>query len=207
MGAVVKLKEKQKPSFMDTLASTAKTKTPTTKKSSVPVLDAPPEIKEAVDQYIDAKEREKIATAEKDSAGLQIMDFVKPIQDEDGIKGSFRNSYGVPGTKPQNKVTFVSSNRYSINGEDVDKIEGILGDNFPEMITKKFQVKLKAIIFENAEMQAELMELVGERFNDFFETEVSLAVKEGFNQRIYTAIPEQLDDLRLFCKQYKPSLR
>jgi len=205
---VLKMKEKPRPSFADALASTAKAKAPAAKKTSVPVLEAPQEVKEAVDLYIDAKEREKIATAEKDASGQVIMDFVKPVQDTDGFKGAFRHSYGVPGTKPQNKVTFVSSNRFSLSGEDADKIEEILGKHFPEMIQKKFQVKLKEVVLSDEALQAELMELIGEKFGDFFDTEVSLAVKEGFDQRVYTAVQaEALPDLRTFCRQYKPSLR
>ena len=52
------------------------------------------------------------------------------------------------------------------------------------------------------------MELVGERFADFFDTEVKLNTCDNFSQIIYQAVePEQLDNLRVFARQYKPSIR
>ena len=211
MGAVVKLKERAPaPGFMDMVQSTAKPKTTAkAKKSSVPMLEATAEVKEAVDLYIEAKEREKIATAEKEASGVIITDFVRPIQDGDGFKGAFRNSYGVPGTKPGYKVTHVTQNKYSINAEDAPKIQEILGEeNFGEMMDQTFSVVLKPGVFLDKELQADLMDMVGDRFTDFFDTVTSLKVKEGFIQRIYTAVPEdKLDDLRTFCKPYKPTLR
>jgi hypothetical protein len=63
-------------------------------------------------------------------------------------------------------------------------------------------------VFTDAALQADLMELVGERFADFFETSVSLAVCENFNQLIYQVVePEQVGQLRTFARQYKPSIR
>ena len=53
------------------------------------------------------------------------------------------------------------------------------------------------------------MELLGDRYEDFFETTLSLKVKDGFNRRIYQVPMEEdgLDNLRVFCKPYKPALR
>jgi hypothetical protein len=211
MGKVTNLAEKRatpKPNFMDTLKATAKPKeTTTTKKSSVPVLAAPPEVQEAVDEYIDAKEREKIAKAEMDSAGETIIAFVRPIQDQDGWKRTYRNSYAVPGTKPENKVKFVTKNMFKINAEDSGKIAEILGENFDNLMDRKYDVVLKADVFENQEKQQRLMELVGDAWGEFFETSEKLKVRDGFDERVFEVLDEEgMAKLRVFCQQYKASL-
>jgi len=210
MGKVSNLAEKRapKPNFMDTLKATAKPKeTTTTKKSSIPVLAAPPEIQGAVDEYINAKEREKIAKAEMDVAGETIIAFVKPIQDSDGWKRSYRNSYAVPGTQPGTKVKFVTKNMFKINPEDSGKIEEILGENFDKLIDRKYDVVLKSDVFENPEKQQRLMELVGDAWVEFFETSEKLKVRDGFDERVFDALDEEgMAKLRVFCQQYKPSL-
>jgi hypothetical protein len=134
------------------------------------------------------------------------MEFVRQAQDKDGFAGRFSGSYALMGHRHQAKVVYV--NKYSINPEDQGELAAILGENFDRLIERKFAVKLKDQVFTDAALQAELMELVGERFADFFETSVSLAVCENFNQLIYQVVePEQVGQLRTFARQYKPSIR
>ena len=102
----------------------------------------------------------------------------------------------------------VYANKFTINPEDNSQLQELLGENYEYLITKRFSVKLKAAVFEDKALQAELMELVGERFADFFDTEVKLNTCDNFSQIIYQAVePEQLDNLRVFARQYKPSIR
>ena len=57
-------------------------------------------------------------------------------------------------------------------------------------------------------LKEELMELLGERFGDFFVASVSLKVAEEFDRRIYGFVEkEDLAALRTFARPYKPSLR
>jgi hypothetical protein len=52
------------------------------------------------------------------------------------------------------------------------------------------------------------MKLIGDKFAKFFEVVPNLAVAEGFSRDVYRAVPpEKLAELRLFARQYKPSLR
>ena len=93
MGTVAAKRIEPKKSFADALKATKKDTTTKAKtKSKMPVLEAPKEIKELVDKYIEAKQAEKIAKAEKENAGTEIIDFVKHIQDRDGFAGDFRLS-------------------------------------------------------------------------------------------------------------------
>lgn len=102
----------------------------------------------------------------------------------------------------------VYANKFTIHPEDDGQLMELLGDNYEYLITKRFSVKLKSAVFEDEALQAELMELVGDRFADFFDTEVKLNTCDNFSQIIYQAVePEQLDNLRVFARQYKPSIR
>jgi len=141
-----------------------------------------------------------------DSAGTVLMDFVRTHQDADGFAGRFQGSYALKGNRHQAKVIY--ANKFSINAEDEAELTAILGGNFDNLIEKKFSVKLRGEVFTDDDLQAELMALVGERFADFFETTTSLSVTEGFSREIYRAVPpEQMDALRTYARQYKPSIR
>ena len=205
---VIELKPK-KPGFGAMLKKTAVAKEPAKSKSKMPVLDPPEDVRDAVDEYIDAKTRETMAKTEKEMAESIVLQFTSGVQDVDGYKGNFQNSYAVPGNKPRNQVKYVSSNRYSINAADRDMLEEALGELYPEMVEEDYTVKLKPEVFTDEELQADLMELLGDRYEDFFETTLSLKVKDGFNRRIYQVPMEEdgLDNLRVFCKPFKPALR
>ena len=74
------------------LEKNATAKKPAAKKSSAPSLDAPAEVKAAVDAFNKAKVAEKNAKAEMALHGEKIMSHVRPLADADGFKGSFKNS-------------------------------------------------------------------------------------------------------------------
>lgn len=202
------LEFKQKPSFADALKKTAKKKEPAKKKTTIPDLDAPENVQEAVDDYLAAAKAEKEAKAEKGAAKDVIVDFVQPVQDEDGCKGKFRTSYAVKGKKKGNRAKFISSNRWTIHADDIEDLQDLLGDHFDEMIDQEFKVNLKPEVFEDEDLQNELMGLVGDRFGEFFDTITNVKVKEGFDKTLYKAVDkEKLQDLRLLARQYSPSVR
>ena len=205
-GAVVVLKPKKGVSFGDALAQTAKVAEPKAKKSNMPTLVAPPEVAKAVDAYQDAKTNMKQAEASMNASGETIMGFVRERQDADGFAGRYQGSYAVQGKKHIVKVIY--ANKFTLNPEDEAQLAEILGESFPELVSKSFAVKLRPEVFESEELQDELMALVGERFGVFFETTTNLNVAEGFAQAIYRVVaPEGLPALRTFARQYKPSIR
>ena len=196
---------KPKPSFGAMLGATKKTEA-APKKGKMPTLDAPPEVREAVDRYQEAKATIKQAEAVCDVDGAIITGFVREKQDADGFARKFSGSYAVMGFKSTAKVVY--ANKYSLSGEDAAQLAEILGPNFEPMITQKHTVSLKAEIFEDEALQAELMELVGDRFAEFFETKTTLGVCEEFNKIVYQVLkPEDLENLRVYARQYKPSIR
>ena len=193
------------PSFGDMLGAT-KTTTEAPKKGKMPTLEATPEVKKAVDEYQEAKTAAKQAEAIMEVTGPIITDFVRDRQDADGYAGKFTGSYAVMGHKSTAKVVY--ANKYSLSAEDGPQLAEVLGAEFDRMVTKKAVVTLKAEVFENEAMQTKLMGLLGDSFPEFFETKITLGVAEGFNRDIYRVVtPEKLADLRVFARQYKPSIR
>lgn len=196
---------KPKPSFGAMLGATTTTAT-APKKGKMPTLDAPPEVRTAVDEYQEAKAAAKQAEAVMDLAGAVITNFVRNRQDTDGFAGNFSGSYALMGNRATCKVVF--ANKYSLSAEDGPRLAEILGPELDRMVTKKAVVTLKASVFEDEAAQQKLMALLGDSFPEFFETKITLGVAEGFSRDIYRAVtPEKLADLRVFVRQYKPSIR
>jgi hypothetical protein len=185
--------------------ATVETK-PKPKKSTIPVLEHDDHLAELADTYQEAKVNMKQAEAVMNQAGEQIIKVVQERQDRDGYAGKFANSYQVNGSRHQVKVVY--QNRFSINPQDKGELKNILGNEYERMIVEKPTVKLRAEVLENQELQEELMKCIGGEFAKFFEATVELAVAEGFSKDIYRAVaPEDLSELRLYAKQFKPSLR
>ena len=204
--AVAQLKE-QPMSFDDMLTQTAKPKAKAKAKASMPTLDAPDEIKQEVDRYLEAKKLNKTSKADMDDAGEQIITFVRPHQDKEGYNGKHRHSYAIPGTNGS-QVKYISKNQFSINADDEPQLREIFGDEFDGLIEKKFDVKLRPEVFTDADLKQRLMDLVGQEFGMFFDTAVTLKVAEEFDRRVYTTVGEEdLPALRTFARPYKPSLR
>ena len=193
------------PTFGDMLGATKTTET-APKKGKMPTLDAPPEVKTAVDEYQEAKAAAKQAEAVMDVAGAVITGFVRDRQDADGFAGKFSGSYAVMGNRATCKVVY--ANKFSVSAEDGPQLAEVLGPEFDRMVTKKASVTLKATVFEDEAAQQKLMALLGDSFPEFFETKISLGVAEGFNRDIYRVVDAaKLADLRVFARQYKPSIR
>jgi hypothetical protein len=188
------------------LGATAKTET-APKKGKMPTLEAPPEVKAAVDEYQEAKATMKQAEAIMDVTGAVITDYVREKQDADGFARKFSGSYAVMGNRATAKVVY--ANKYTLSANDEGQLAAVLGlENFNTMIKKWHTVTLKPEVFENPELSGALMELIGDRFADFFETKTSLGVCEEFNKLVYQVLkPADLDDLRVYARQYKPSIR
>ena len=213
MAAVAKVESLQErrqqkgAAFQDMLKKTAAPKKPAAKKSEVPFLVVPAELKEVVDAYVEAKKRMKEAEADVEMAGGQILEYARGCQDKAGFEGRFHSSYKLQGHTE--KVTFVSTNRYSINPDDRDKLSELFGEEgYAELIEEVYSVKLKDEVMTDEFLQGQLMDLVGDQFERFFETTIALKAADGFNAAVYRHVnPEHLESARVFCRQYKPSLR
>ena len=97
-------KLEQTMSFDDMLKQTAKPKAKAKAKSKMPILEAPDEIKQEVDRYIEAKKTNKMSKAEMDDTGETIINYVRPHQDTGGYNETHRHSYVIPGHVKSSKI-------------------------------------------------------------------------------------------------------
>jgi hypothetical protein len=196
------------PAFKKVLEENATTKKPASKKAKgMPVLDnAPSEVKESVDHYVKHKKLMKEAKAEMDAASDVIIEYGENVQDDRGFEGDFSKSYKIHGNEEE--VSFVSSNKHSLNADDEETLKALLGKHFNQLIEEVFSVNLKPEVLESEELQNELMELIGNQFSKFFTTVKSLKVADDFDKNIYTLLNKtKLNNVRSFVKKAKPSLR
>jgi hypothetical protein len=194
--------------FKKALEENATTKKPVSKKAKgMPVLDnAPDVVRESVDHYVKHKELMNEHKAEMDAASDVIIEYGEQVQDDRGFEGNFNKSYKIHGD--QEEVSFVSSNKYSLNAKDEETIKTLLGKHFNELIEEVFSVNLKPEVLENEKLQKELMELIGSQFSKFFDTIKTLKVADDFDKKVYTLLNKtKLNNVRSFVKKAKPSLR
>lgn len=193
--------------FAKALETTSSTKKKSTaRKKGMPILDnAPKDVKESVDAYVESKRLMKEAKADMDFNADIIIDYAEDERDKDGFNGNFSKSYAIHGNGEE--VKFVTSNRYSLNADDEEVLATLLADKFDELIESDFSVELKPEVLENEELQAELMELIGDKFAMFFTTRKTLRVADDFDRKIYLLSEKKVKNIRAFVKQYKPSLR
>lgn len=176
------------------------------KKKTMPVLDnAPPEVKHAVDDFVKHKKLMKEHKADMEAAGDVVIVYGEEHQDKEGFNGDFRKSYKVQGKKEE--VSFISSNRYSLNSDDEEILRTLVEGKFEELFEEIFDVELRPEILQDEKLQAEFMELIGEQFGKFFVTRKTLKVTDDFDKNVYKLNKKKLANLRAYVKQYKPSLR
>lgn len=194
--------------FAKALDATATTeKKSKARKKTTPILDnAPADIKDAVDHYVEHKKLMKEHKAEMDAAGDAIIDYAETERDKDGFAGNFSKSYDVHGNKEE--VKFVTSNRFSVNADDEELLTELLGvGKFAELFETLFNVELRDEVLKDEALQKELMDLIGDKFSKFFTTHKTLRVAADFDSKIYLLDEDDVNSLRSIVKQYKPSLR
>jgi len=192
--------------FMNAVKNSDKVeKSPAKKKSSASVINPSDAIKESVDKLVKSKAALAVAKADIASLEPEIIEAAREVQTGDALKGNFRKSYEIRGN--DSTVKFVSANKFSIAEDDVDDLKVALGDDFDNLITTSYTVKMKAEVFENDELSDELMNLLGDRFGDFFETITNRKVCEDFDKKLFDLDPDVREDVKELAKQAKPALR
>ncbi len=195
--------------FKTALNTNKVTKTTTAKKSSMPIIEVTDQdVEESITAFIDAQSREKSAKADKEFHATNIVSHVRPTQDENAFNGNFSKSYQVK--SDVGTVKFVTADKFSINNDDKPEFEKLFGKkNFDTLMEEEFTVTLKPDVFLNEEKQNELMDLLGDKFNEFFDVDTKLKTKGNFDQNVYGVVKTQskLDEVRTFAKQNKPSIR
>ena len=192
--------------FMNAVKNSDKVeKAPAKKKATGSVINPSDSIKESVDKLVKAKKCLLVAKADIASLEPEIIEVAREVQTDDALKGNFRKSYEIRGN--DSTVKFVSANKFSIAEDDVTDLKAALGDDFDNLITTSYDTRIKAEVYTNEELSDELMELLGDRFSDFFETITSRKVCEDFDKKLFDLDPDVREDVKELAKQAKPALR
>ena len=194
--------------FQKKLTESKNSNSPKGKKETMPVINVTNgETKQYIKDFIDAQKREKIAKSDKEAAGNEIIEVARKIQDKDAFGGKFSKSYRVK--SDDDIVTYVTANKFSLNLDDKETFQKMLGKNFDTLLEEKFNIFVKPEVFQNPELQKELMSLLEDKFDEFFEITSSLVAKENFDSNVFKAVKNSagLQKVRSFAKQSKPSIR
>ena len=194
------------PNFMDTITGNAKVaeKKPAKKVDNSIITDAPDNVKIDIDDLLKAKKAMKAAKATITQKETSIIEFGKKYKDDQAFNGNFNKSYKIQGAG-DDTVTFITANKFSFAADDVEDIEEILGDDIA--LNKDYVVKIKGEVFTDEAKQKELMSLLGDRWNDFFDTTVVTSVPSDFDKAIYRLGKKRKADLEVLMRQSKPSIR
>lgn len=204
-------KKKSALSFGDVVSSSAqpKAKTAKAKVEREIIVDAPKDVKEAISNVIKAKVAKKKAESDIKVNETPVIGFGNELKDERALNGDYKKSYKIQGTEEKDVVTFVTANKFSHKEEDEEELSEIMGEkNFDDLMPKAYEIKVKAEVFNDPDMQEFLMKQMGDRFQEFFEVESSRKVTPNFDEELYKRYEqEEIDDIKVFVKQSKPSIR
>jgi predicted regulator of amino acid metabolism with ACT domain len=169
------------------------------------------EVKAAVDKIKDIKKQITELDAEFGANEQVVLDYVQPIQDEDGLKEIYQKSYRIQGNKEL--ALYVSTDKFSAIGPDnVEHLKELLGDKFLEYFIKKTEIKMKGIVFEDGELQIQLARALGKPlFDKCFETKSTFYPVQGFDAKQYKISRDLgkriFDQVKAFIKKTKASVR
>lgn len=200
-----------KLNFDDVIGNSAKPKSKTSKAKTEKeiILDASKEVKKAISNVIKAKTAKKKAESDIKVNETPVIEFGHNLKDERAFNGDYNKSYKIQGTDEKDVVTFVTANKFSHKEEDEKDLSEIMGEeNFEELMPKEFTIKVKSEIFNDPKLQEFLMKQMGKRFDEFFEVETSRKVTPNFDEELYKRFDKDtVDDIKVFVKQSKPSIR
>jgi hypothetical protein len=170
-----------------------------------------PDISGKVDVILKHKAEIKRLEAEQKSAEQDIIEHVRPQQDNLARSGQFTKSLDVPGNT--GSLTYVTADRFSVpQDEDTQgEVRNVIGeDKFDDFFAVVRTVSVKKGVLDDEEATGKLigaLEKAGLDISDFFDVEDKLAAKSDLDRKQYELDEDKLAVFRTLVKQSKPSLR
>ena len=178
-------------------------------KEDGPALVLPDNLKQAFLNYLEHKKNMKDQESLMREAESLVLDFCKNKFDEDGLAGKFTHTYDVK--SGDKKAKFITTDKFSIGQENdvINKAKDLLGNEFAEVVGQEKEVVMNPDVFLNAELQAELVKLLGDKFGKFFTTVKKWVVKKGYNEKMHKIAgnKDKLTQIREVIVPAKPYLK
>lgn len=172
------------------------------------ITDAPDAVKEGISKVLAGKAKKKAGESEIKVGETPVIEYGLNLKDDRALNGDYNKSYKIQGENEEDVITFVTANKYSHSEEDQEEVAELMGDNFDDLMPENFTITVKEEVFADPDMQKFLMSKMGERFADFFEVTKTRKVVPNFDEELYKRFDkEKIDDIKVFVKQAKPSLK
>jgi len=162
--------------------------------------------------FIEKKKETKQAEADMRLAEQPLLAFCLKKMDEDGVGGDFHSSYNIKGKEPEDSeyttAKFITADKFKLPEDDegLEAIKDILGEHYDDSVETTTKVILKDTVFKDEKLKKELVEMFGVRFSEFFETQKTVKLKSGFDEKMYD-IAENIEEavkIREMCGKSKP---
>jgi hypothetical protein len=182
-----------------------------TKKSSMPTAEVTNPVKNSVDLVVSHKAEICRLEAELATHEVNIIDHVRPQQDEAARAGNYSKSFRVPGNT--GALTYVTSDRFSAPKDTaiIEQLKQLIGmTRFEEWFETKRTIKLKPDAQADQTFIQKLVKVVsdaGMNLGDAFEVTDALVTKDGLDEKQFELPPTKLEEFRTLCRQAKPALK
>ena len=183
----------------------------TTKAKTVAIAKVTEAIKIKVDRFVSNKAELKRLEADQAMIESEIIDHVRPQQDEMAYCGSFTKSLDVPGVN--NQIKFVTMDKFSVPQEEeaITELKKCVGETmFKNMFEKKRVITMKDAAIKNPTTLDKISaacEKAGLNIAEIFEVGDKLVAKDDLDVKQYELPKKKLDTFRSIVRQAKPSLR
>jgi len=184
-------------------------------KKGVPIIDNLTAVeKKAVDHVRHAITAIKKGEADLDNYGGIVRDLFLETKETEARAGNFRKSFKFAGN--QETVMVKHANKaLKINYDDVPQIKKILGKEYDLLLEETAQISVKSEVLEpNSALGAKLLKMLGKtedernaNFALFFESNVSLKIKEDFDRNIFRLPMKAYNSLKVFVTMIRPGLQ
>lgn len=173
------------------------------------ITDAPQAVKEGITKVLAGKRKKKAGESEIKVGETPVIEYGLNLKDDRALDGDYNKSYKIQGEEEDEVITFVTANKYSHKEDDEEEIAELMGeDNFDDLMPENFTITVKEEVFADPDMQKFLMSKMGDRFAEFFEVTKTRKVVPNFDEELYKRFDkDQIEDIKVFVKQAKPSLK
>lgn len=191
----------------------AKKSTTATKKATVKrEASVNDDIKKKVDALIGVKAQIKQLEADKALFETDIIEHVRPQQDELAYNGTFENCLTVPGS--EKSLLYITSDRFIVSQDEepLAELRKVCGDKYDEFFTVKRVISVKEEIIkeesgERLKKIADAVQKAGLDIAEFFDVADKVVAQPNLDQNQYKLPRTKLASFRSLCRQFKPALK